>query len=54
MSENDQEIYKDFNLVVSERWQAEISGRSILKMIVYFKVYNYIFKNLVFLFYFIL
>ncbi|KAK3710152.1 hypothetical protein QZH41_010549 [Actinostola sp. cb2023] len=25
MSEQDQEIYKDFNLVVSERWQAEIS-----------------------------
>jgi len=26
MSEQDQEIYKDFNLVVSERWQAEIAG----------------------------
>lgn len=26
MSDQDQEIYKDFNLVVSERWQAEIAG----------------------------
>lgn len=28
MTENDQEIYKDFNLTVSERWQQEIAGIS--------------------------
>lgn len=26
MTEQDQEIYKDFNLTVSERWQQEIAG----------------------------
>lgn len=28
MTESDQEIYKDFNLTVSERWQQEIAGIS--------------------------
>lgn len=28
MTEGDQEIYKDFNLTVSERWQQEIAGIS--------------------------
>ena len=27
MTEGDQEIYKDFNLTVSERWQQEIAGK---------------------------
>ena len=27
MTETDQEIYKDFNLTVSERWQQEIAGK---------------------------
>ena len=26
MTETDQDIYKDFNLTVSERWQQEIAG----------------------------
>ena len=27
MTDQDQEIYKDFNLTVSERWQQEIAGK---------------------------
>lgn len=27
MTEGDQDIYKDFNLTVSERWQQEIAGK---------------------------
>jgi len=29
MTETDQEIYKDFNLTVSERWQQEIAGKGM-------------------------
>lgn len=39
MTESDQEIYKDFNLTVSERWQQEIAG--ISRAIVSPKIENF-------------
>ena len=32
MSEADQEIYKDFSIVISEKWQTEIIGKLFVKL----------------------